>query len=161
MRHTGVNAGASPSCVFNKALEVRITEAEENGEPINDTTRSDNSLETQSKEDITEGLQDIFTAIGEMREWKTPPLQQSFRVFADWVFGPEGISSLEYIVAGDLSHGSRYFESNALICRCPGEGRRYRVISQKSGGEEWRDVRSRFGRALEACPVENIVPEYN
>ena len=61
-------------------------------------------------------------------------------------------------MAGDLSHGNRYAENNVLVCR---EGSGYRVIGQTHGGEEWRDVMRRFGRALGACPVENIVPEYN
>ncbi|KAL6915512.1 hypothetical protein FSST1_007007 [Fusarium sambucinum] len=153
IRNTGANAGTTPSSVFDKALELGITEAEQNGGPINSTIR-DSDLDTQLQEDIAIGLR-------ERREWKTPPLLQSFRVFADWVFGPEGVKSLDYIVAGDLSHGNRYSDSNALICRSTEGVRRYRVISQKTGGEEWVDVKSRFGRALEACPVENIVPEYN
>ncbi|RGP81013.1 hypothetical protein FLONG3_802 [Fusarium longipes] len=161
IRQTAVNAATSPSWVFNKALEIRIIEAEQKGRPINDTTRSDNSLDFQSKQDIAEGLEDILVAMKERREWKTPPLKRSFRHFVDWAFGPTGIASLEYIVAGDLSHRSRYSESNALICRSVGGGMRYRVIKQQNAGEEWRDVKSRFGMALEACPVENTVPEYH
>ncbi|KAH6994617.1 hypothetical protein EDB82DRAFT_576033 [Fusarium venenatum] len=153
IRNTGVNAGTTPSCVFDKSLELRITEAGQNGEPISDAVK-DNDVDTKTQEEISIGLR-------ERTEWKTPPLQQPFRVFADWVFSPEGIKSLEYIVAGDFSHGDRYSESNALIFRSTEGGRRYRVVSQKTGGGEWIDVKSRFGRALEACPVENIVPEYN
>ncbi|OBS25943.1 hypothetical protein FPOA_06476 [Fusarium poae] len=148
IRNTGANAGISHSCVFDKALESKITDAEQSGASVSDVIK-DNGIQGE-----------INIGVGERREWKTAPLKKSFRVFADWVFGPEGIKSLEYIVAGDLSHGSRYSDSNALICRST-EGWRYRVISQKTGGEEWVDVKSRFGKALEACPVENIVPEYN
>jgi hypothetical protein len=106
-------------------------------------------------------LEELATAVRERREWGTPPLQQSFRDFASWVFGPNGIQSLQYIVTGDLSHGNRYAANNALICRAVGGETRYRVISQERGGPEWRDVKSRLGSALAACPAENIVPEYN
>ncbi|RGP64306.1 hypothetical protein FSPOR_8126 [Fusarium sporotrichioides] len=99
IRNTGSSTGTSPSCVFDKALELRIIQVE------------------QKEEEVPVSLRDISTAIRERKEWKTPPLQQSFRDFAYWVFGPEGIVSLEYIIAGDLSHGSRYSESNALIFR--------------------------------------------
>ncbi|PTD06571.1 hypothetical protein FCULG_00007181 [Fusarium culmorum] len=160
IRSTGANVGTYPPSVFDNALDLRITEDEQNGEII-DQTVGDNDLEFQSNDKISITLRCISVAIRERREWKTPPLRQSSRDFADWVFGPDGIMSLEYIVAGDLSHGSRYSKCNALICRSAERGRRYRVISQKTGGEEWIDVKSRFGRALEACPVENTVPEYN
>ncbi|EKJ68981.1 hypothetical protein FPSE_10825 [Fusarium pseudograminearum CS3096] len=160
IRSTGANVGTYPPSVFDNALDSRITDAEQNGEII-DKNVGDNDLDSQSKDEIKISLQYISVAIREREEWKTPPLRQSSRDFADWVFGPDGITSLEYIVAGDLSHGSRYSERNALICRSAEWGRRYRVISQKTGGEEWVDVKTRFGRALEACPVENIVPEYN
>ncbi|KAF9781044.1 hypothetical protein IL306_014524 [Fusarium sp. DS 682] len=161
IRHTGVNSDLSPSWVFNRALDLRITEAESDGVPINDTTKADNSINEEFEDSTSLNLQEIATAVKERTEWKTPPLQQSFRNFADWAFGPEGITSLEYIVAGDLSHGKRYSEDNALICRADVGERRYRAISQESGGPEWQDIKSRFGSALEACPVENIVPEYN
>ncbi|KAF5573231.1 hypothetical protein FPANT_12500 [Fusarium pseudoanthophilum] len=161
IRHTGMNSGPSASWVFNYALELKITEGENEGVPIDDTRKASNSLNADAEEPVRLSLEEIATAVRERREWGTPPLQQSFRDFANWVFGPGGIKSLEYIVTGDLSHGSRYAASNALICRAVGGERRYRVISQERGGPEWRDVKSRFGRALAACPVENIVPEYN
>jgi hypothetical protein len=126
----------------------------------NDTKKVHVSLEDQAEEDITNGLEHIATAFEEGKEWNTLPLHQSFREFSDWVFGPDGIKSLEYIIAGDLSHGNRYSKNNGLICRSVGGERRYRVISQESGGPEWWDIKNRFGSALEACPVENIVLEY-
>ncbi|KAH6952947.1 hypothetical protein DER45DRAFT_617320 [Fusarium avenaceum] len=155
IRQTGVNMGSSPSWVFNQALEARIREAERH-----DTTKVDVILGDQEEGDRTNGPEYIATALEERKEWKTPPLHQSFRDFADWVFGQEGIKSLDYIITGDLSHGNRYCKNNFLICRSVGGGRRYRVISQGIGGPEWWDVESRFGGALEACPVENIVLEY-
>ncbi|KAF5717576.1 hypothetical protein FMUND_5669 [Fusarium mundagurra] len=161
IRHTGMNSGPSTSWVFNHALELKITEGENQGVPIDDTTKADSSLNADAEEPVRLSLEELAAAVRERREWGTPPLQQSFRDFANWVFGPEGIQSLEYIVAGDFSHGNRYSASNALICRAVGAERRYRVISDGSGGPEWRDVKSRFGSALAACPVENIVPEYN
>ncbi|ENH75910.1 hypothetical protein FOC1_g10003052 [Fusarium oxysporum f. sp. cubense race 1] len=161
IRHTGMNSGPSASWVFNHALELKITEGENKGVPIDDTTKSSNSLNDDAEEDVYLSLEELATAVRERREWKTPPLQQSFREFAKWAFGSNGIKSLEYIVAGDLSHWSRYSANNALICRVVGGERRYRVISQERGGPEWRDVNSRYGSALEASPVENIVPEYN
>jgi hypothetical protein len=147
--------GSSPSWVFNQALEARMREAERN-----DAKKTDVSLEDRAEGDTRNGLEYIATALEERKEWKTPPLHQSFRDFADWVFGQEGIKSLQYIVTGDLSHGNRYCKNNSLICRSVGEGRKYRVISQGIGGPEWWDVKSRFGSALEACPVENITLEY-
>ncbi|KAF5566192.1 hypothetical protein FNAPI_1309 [Fusarium napiforme] len=161
IRHTGMNSGASASWVFNHALELKITEGENEGVPIDDTTKADNSLNTHAEEPVRLSLEELATAVRERREWGAPPLQQSFRDFANWVFGPNGIKSLEYVVTGDLSHGNRYAANNALICRAVGGERRYRVISQERGGPEWRGVKSRFGSALAACPVENIVPEYN
>ena len=103
---------------------------------------------TAQSKDVSE---DVFKG-------QTLPLQQPFRLFADWIFSSEGITSLEYIVAGDLSHGDRYAENNVLVCR---DENGYRVIGQRDGGGEWRDVTRRFGRALGACPVENVVLEYN
>ncbi|KAF4453649.1 hypothetical protein F53441_3658 [Fusarium austroafricanum] len=138
IRHTGVNSDPLPSWIFNHALELRISEAETNGVPINDTLKADRNLDDQAKEDVTVDLIEITTAVKERKDWKTPPLQQSFRDFANWIFGPEGIKSLE-------ARGER----------------RYRAVRQRCGGPEWLDVKSRFGSALEACPVENIVPEYN
>ncbi|RKK74332.1 hypothetical protein BFJ69_g8612 [Fusarium oxysporum] len=161
IRHTGMNSGPSASWVFNHALELKITEGENEGVPIDDTKKTSNSLNDDAEEDVYLSLEELATAVRERREWKTPPLQQSFREFANWAFGSNGIKSLEYIVAGDLSHGNRYSANNALVCRVVGGERRYRVISQERGGPEWRDVKSRYGSALEACPVENIVPEYN
>lgn len=147
--------GSSPSWVFNQALEARIREAEGH-----DTKKVDVILGDQEEGDITDDPEYIATALGERKEWKTPLLHQSFRDFAAWVFGQEGIKSLEYIISGDLSHGNRYCKNNFLICRSVGEGGRYRVVSQGIGGPEWWDVKSRFGSALEACPVENIALEY-
>ncbi|KAH7159137.1 hypothetical protein DER46DRAFT_637777 [Fusarium sp. MPI-SDFR-AT-0072] len=161
VRHTGMNSGPSASWVFNHALELKITEGENEGVPIDYTTKADNSINGDAEDHVHLSLEELATAVKERREWKTPPLQQSFRDFANWVFGPEGVRSLEYIVTGDLSRGKRYSDNNALICRAVGGEGRYRVISQERGGMEWRDVQSRFGSALEVCPVENIVPEYN
>ncbi|EMT62707.1 hypothetical protein FOC4_g10006340 [Fusarium odoratissimum] len=161
IRHTGMSSGPSASWVFNHALELKITEGENEGVPIDDKTKAGSSLNGDAEEHVRLSLEEFATAVRERREWKTPPLQQSFREFANWAFGSNGIKSLEYIVSGDLSHGNRYSANNALICRVVGGERRYRVISQERGGPEWRDVKSRYGSALEACPVENIVPEYN
>ncbi|KAF4957892.1 hypothetical protein FGADI_2721 [Fusarium gaditjirri] len=161
IRHTGMNSGPGASWVFNHALELKITEAENEGVPIDDTTKAGSSFNTDAEEHVRVSLEELTTALRERREWKTPPLQQSFRDFANWVFGPAGVGSLEYIVAGDLSHGNRYAANNALVCRVVGAERRYRVVSQELGGPEWRDAKGRFGSALAACPVENIVPEYN
>ncbi|PNP59676.1 hypothetical protein FNYG_14886 [Fusarium nygamai] len=160
-RHTGMNSGPSASWVFNHALELKITEGENEGVPIDDTTKAGNSLNDDAEGHVRPSLEELATAVRERREWGTPPLQQSFRDFANWVFGPSGIESLEYIVTGDLSHGNRYAANNALICGAVGGERRYRVISQERGGPEWRDVKGRFGSALAACPAENIVAEYN
>ncbi|KAG5804947.1 hypothetical protein H9Q74_010403 [Fusarium xylarioides] len=145
IRHTGTNSGPSASWVFNHALELKITEGENEGVPIDDTTKAGNSLNDNAEETVRLSLEELATAVRERREWGTPPLQQSFRDFANWVFGSDGIESLEYIVTGDLSHGNRYAANNAL----------------GSEGSEWRDVKSRYGRAMAACAVENIVPEYN
>ncbi|KAF5970524.1 hypothetical protein FCOIX_10361 [Fusarium coicis] len=161
IQHTGMNSGPSASWVFNHELELKISEGESEGVPIDDTTRAGNSLNADAEGNVRLSLEELATAVRERREWGTPPLQQSFRDFASWVFGPNGIQSLEYIVTGDLSHGNRYAANNALICGAVGGEKRFRVISQERGGPEWRDVKSRFGSALAACPVENIVPEYN
>jgi len=134
IRHTGVNIDCSPSWIFDKGQGT------------------ENTASTASNEDVNNEMS------LSLKQGRIPPLQQYFRLFADWIFSPEGIISLEYIVAGDLSHGSRYAENNVLVCR---QGRGYRVIGQKDGGEEWRDVQRRFRRALGVCPVENIIPEYN
>ncbi|KAH7173304.1 uncharacterized protein B0J16DRAFT_293380 [Fusarium flagelliforme] len=133
IRHTGVTIDCSPSWIFDKG-------------------QTENAASTASNEDVNNEMS------ATLKQGQIPPLQRSFRLFADWIFSPEGVTSLEYIVAGDLSHGSRYAENNVLVCR---ERERYRVIGHKDGGEEWRDVKRRFGRALGACPVENIIPEYN
>ncbi|KAF5645890.1 uncharacterized protein FTJAE_2320 [Fusarium tjaetaba] len=106
IRHTGMNSGPSASWVFNHALELKITEGENEGVPIDDTTKAGNSFNADAEENVRLSLEELATAVRERREWGTPPLQQNFRDFANWVFGPDGIKSLEYIVAGDLSHGN-------------------------------------------------------
>ncbi|KAF4969838.1 hypothetical protein FSARC_2996 [Fusarium sarcochroum] len=161
IRHTGVNASPSPSWVFNKALDLKLTEAESSGKSVSHITMPSDERDAKNRKTIAIDPEEITIAIKERKDWKTPPLQHHFRVFADWVFGPEGIRSLEYIAVGDLSRGNRYEKDNALVCRAVEGESRFRVISQRSGGLEWRDIKSRFGNALEACPVENLVPEYN
>ncbi|KAF5564826.1 hypothetical protein FPHYL_4525 [Fusarium phyllophilum] len=99
IRHTGMKSGPSASWVFNQALELKITEGENEGVPIDDTTKAGNSLNDDAEETVRLSLEELATAVRERREWGTPPLQQNFRDFANWVFGPEGIQSLEYIVA--------------------------------------------------------------
>ncbi|KAF5583559.1 hypothetical protein FPCIR_8973 [Fusarium pseudocircinatum] len=106
IRHTGMNSGPSASWVFNHALELKITEAENEGVPIDDTTKAFNSLTADAEEHVRLSLEELATAVRERKEWGTQPLQQSFRDFANWVFGPDGIDTLEYIVTGDLSHGT-------------------------------------------------------
>ncbi|KAF5692058.1 hypothetical protein FDENT_3078 [Fusarium denticulatum] len=106
IRHTGMNSGPSASWVFNHALELKITEGENEGVPIDDTTKAGNSPSGDAEENVRPSLEELATAVRERREWGTPPLQQSFRDFVNWVFGPDGIESLNYIVTGDLSHGS-------------------------------------------------------
>ncbi|KAJ4267130.1 hypothetical protein NW762_003229 [Fusarium torreyae] len=161
LRHTGVNASSHPSWVFNKALDLKLTEAESSGKSINNIRMRNDGSGRKSRRVIVVDPEEIAIAVKERKQWNTPPLQHHFRIFADWAFGPEGIKSLEYIAIGDLSRGNRYEQDNALVCRNVEGESRFRVIGQRDGGPEWRDVKSRFGSALGACPVENLIPEYN
>src|ERR1700761_4120796 len=49
--------------------------------------------------------------------------------FAQWAFGPSGISSLRIIAFGDFYQQCRFKRSNALICRSTSKSRNYCPIS--------------------------------
>ncbi|KAL4732748.1 hypothetical protein ACLX1H_001767 [Fusarium chlamydosporum] len=97
IRKTGVNASASPSWILNEASDLRTTEAKSHGQSFNYPSRVDKDPDAHSEHDITKGLQDMSTVIEEKQDLNTLSLQQSFRDFADWIYGPEGITSLQYI----------------------------------------------------------------
>uniref|UniRef100_A0A0D2YBF7 Uncharacterized protein n=1 Tax=Fusarium oxysporum (strain Fo5176) TaxID=660025 RepID=A0A0D2YBF7_FUSOF len=63
IRHTGMSSGPSASWVFNHALELKITEGENEGVPIDDTTKTSNSLNDDAEEDVYLSLEELATAV--------------------------------------------------------------------------------------------------
>ncbi|RFU79798.1 aaa family atpase [Trichoderma arundinaceum] len=82
-------------------------------------------------------------------------LRDEFGQFADWVFGPEGIPSLQSVVFGDFAHGGRVTLHNLLCHRCVDGGSNYRLIGDY--GPEWIEVRDEYRYAMEACPAEPLL----
>lgn len=84
-------------------------------------------------------------------------LRNEFRRFVDWVFGPEGIASLQIIIFGDFAYGGRVnlTRDNLVYRRCIEGGNNHRLVSEY--GAEWVEVRDAYRNAVEACPVSPLL----
>lgn len=89
-----------------------------------------------------------------------PSLRPEFRRFAEWVFGPQGVGSLQLIVVGDLAYGDRAPRHNLIIRRSITDGgiSDFRVISHDNLVGEL-EVLGEYRDALEACPVEPLLED--
>ncbi|KAJ4328089.1 hypothetical protein N0V84_001457 [Fusarium piperis] len=87
-------------------------------------------------------------------EWHNPRLRSGFRHFAEWAFGPEGISSLDIIAYGDFAYGGRRVDGNVLLGRQTGGTSHFRVLNEKAG--EWKDALDKYHVAMGTCPAEHL-----
>ncbi|KAK4062576.1 hypothetical protein Purlil1_14210 [Purpureocillium lilacinum] len=62
-------------------------------------------------------------------------LRTHFRQFAEWVFGPEGITSMWVVVFGDFSYGGRKPQDNLVLCRDTAGGTGFRLLQVED--KEW------------------------
>ncbi|KAI5455678.1 hypothetical protein BGZ63DRAFT_135900 [Mariannaea sp. PMI_226] len=70
-----------------------------------------------------------------------------------WAFGPQGLSSLQYVVFGDFAHGGRETESQICFCR-GGEIGTFVEIDRHDS--RWKHVVREYRDILEACPSETL-----
>jgi hypothetical protein len=78
--------------------------------------------------------------------------------FADWVFGKDGIKSLEVLAIGDFSHHGRFRANNSLLCRCK-QDTRDQTAAFRPVVETDISLCSFIHRNMDfltACPVEPI-----
>lgn len=83
--------------------------------------------------------------------------RDKFYQFLKWVFGPDGISSLQIVLFGDFAYGGRIGQKNVLLCRDPGSDNHFRVTNAVDA--EWIEVRNGYRSAIEASPTEPILGE--
>lgn len=81
-------------------------------------------------------------------------LRNEFRHFAQWAFGPEGISSLDIIAYGDFAHGGRLSSDSVLLKRQTGRTSHFRVLAAM--GWEWKDALDQYHVEMGACPSEQL-----
>ncbi|KAG9229520.1 hypothetical protein BJ875DRAFT_474606 [Amylocarpus encephaloides] len=93
--------------------------------------------------------------------------------FANWAFGPDGLSSLQVLAFGDFSYNRRFHNHNGLFCRHTWSIRNpendalqhsedeliptFRPI--KENNRELRDLIDRNTEFLEACPTDSIIKD--
>ena len=88
--------------------------------------------------------------------WTGPRLQSQFRRFAEWVFGPRGVSSLEVLLCGDFSRRGPTSRFNVVLCRRDAQNRRrYRHVQK--GELEWQGIFEEYGDSIMACPVGQLM----
>ncbi|KAJ2983140.1 hypothetical protein NQ176_g912 [Zarea fungicola] len=78
-------------------------------------------------------------------------LQPRFREFAEWVFGPNGLPTVQFIVYGDFAYDGRGFQ-NLMLRKSLGGDAAFQVLSEFD--TSWEDVIHLYGSSLGACPVE-------
>ncbi len=91
-------------------------------------------------------------------------------LLAQWAFGPGGLPGLQILAYGDFSHNGRYAEHNMLFCRKPpselsndGSNLDFQVAASfrclTADDTYLQDLLSRNMEVLEACAVDNVMPE--
>ncbi|KAH6845437.1 hypothetical protein B0I37DRAFT_380127 [Chaetomium sp. MPI-CAGE-AT-0009] len=80
-----------------------------------------------------------------------PGLRLHFRQFAEWVFGPQGVGSLQFLVQGDYSYGGRKLDNRLILCRDAAAGRKsnFRILARRETDVAHLD---KYRAALRACP---------
>ncbi|KAK4203392.1 hypothetical protein QBC40DRAFT_317097 [Triangularia verruculosa] len=84
-------------------------------------------------------------------------LNPEFTRFLNWIFGREGIRSLEAVAFGDFANGhlSGKYLHNMFACRSSDKLWKYQVFDcrDKAHQHEWRDMADNHADFLESCPV--------
>jgi hypothetical protein len=123
------------------------------------------TLESWESEDLSdsgpgsdmEGIHPVPDAEISARRYETPSghrLKNKFCRFAEWVFGPQGIASLQVVVFGDFAHGGRMPSQNLLLCRSRQGRSKFRVLG--GSDPELKRVQAEYRKVLEACPVQPL-----
>lgn len=87
--------------------------------------------------------------------WLRHRMRNEFCRFAEWVFGPYGISSLQIMAFGDFAYGGRSITNNFLFGRNTEGNSHFRLLSEYE--PEWKNIRDEYLNALGACPVEPLL----
>ncbi|KAG8405735.1 hypothetical protein J3458_021673 [Metarhizium acridum] len=87
--------------------------------------------------------------------WLRHRMRNEFCRFAEWVFGPYGISSLRIMAFGDFAYGGRSITNNFLFGRNTEGNSHFRLLSEYE--PEWKNIRDEYRHALGACPVEALL----
>ncbi len=72
--------------------------------------------------------------------------------FAQWVFSPQGIRSLDVVAFGDFAYGGHMEWNNHILVRDATAKHHWRHLRPQ--GREWEEVVDRHGSALRFCPNE-------
>ncbi|KAK7928614.1 hypothetical protein PG985_005612 [Apiospora marii] len=78
-------------------------------------------------------------------------LRKEFVQFLAWVFGSQGVASLQTVVFGDFAHG-RFSRESMMLCRGTDEGMDFRIYGDYDA--EFRRIFDEYRDVLEACPVD-------
>jgi hypothetical protein len=78
-----------------------------------------------------------------------------FHRFADWIFGPDGIASVQIVVYGDFAYSRHDHPSNVALRRYAGERMKFEIITPST--PEWNETLSGYYDALGACPTEPFI----
>lgn len=81
-------------------------------------------------------------------------LRPAFAQFAEWIFGPKGIHSIQLVVFGDYAHGVKH-PGNFILCRNMDDGiaTHFRIIGKD---HPEADVLNQYRDALEPCPMRPL-----
>ncbi|KAI1259879.1 hypothetical protein F5Y18DRAFT_408045 [Xylariaceae sp. FL1019] len=77
-----------------------------------------------------------------------------FRKLIEWIFGPEGISSLQTVAFGDFANIDPYSSHNRIFCRNTQGGCNFQVLDQFSPVA--RKISREYCHILQACPIEPL-----
>ncbi|KAF5698704.1 AAA family ATPase [Fusarium mundagurra] len=134
-------------------LSTRSDTSSESGESL-PWTDSGPTTPTGATQDVPFGPNAVEVADGNNGGCLWPPLQPEFRQFLEWIFGPQGIASLDIVAFGDFAHGGRESTYNLLLSRSTDATSNFRVLDKYR--RECEEVRDKYRDALEACPVEPL-----
>ncbi|KAF2490401.1 hypothetical protein BU16DRAFT_622012 [Lophium mytilinum] len=111
--------------------------------------------------------QDAASTISVDSDLGLPRRADALSDFAQWAFGPVGFPSLRIIAFGDFSYGTRFSDTNVLLCRKTErdpsvEADGARVLFCRLRLDDWElvELLERYAGVLEACPEEKI-PKYS
>jgi hypothetical protein len=83
-------------------------------------------------------------------------LEDEFCRFADWVFGPQGVTSLHVLACGDFSYGTSN-TSNLILCRNTEGSGNFQLLWDDS--PIWSEVFDEYRNELESCPLTQLLAE--